>query len=152
MELTPDNLAIVYTSSYLHMIEGEDTDKEKEIEQLIQEIGSFENDWRILKMDLTPRGDIIVAVQDTDVATAITEAGKIQIKALKGTVTIPTGPVIEEGDVNFKRYSLRLNSRLDMSIEEIETYIRGKGILPREIIWETKGGIGIPCGGIQIYA
>ena len=76
-------------------------------------------------MDLTPRGDIIVAVQDTDVAAAITEAGKIQIKALKGSVTIPTGPVIEEGDVNFKRYSLRLNPPLDMSIEEIEAYIRG---------------------------
>ena len=39
-----------------------------------------------------------------------------------------------------------------MSIEEVEAYLRGKGITPREIIWETKGGIGIPCGGIQIYA
>ena len=62
MELTPDNLVIIYTSSYLHMIEGGDTDKQQEIEHLIHEIGSFENDWRILKMDLTPRGDIIVAV------------------------------------------------------------------------------------------
>ena len=99
-------------------------------------------------MDLTPRGDIIVAVQDLEVASAIIEAGKIQIKALKGSVTLPTGPVVEEGEVNYKRYSLRLNPPLDMSVEEIEGYLRGLDIRIREIIWETKGGLGIPCGGI----
>ena len=103
-------------------------------------------------MDLTPRGDIIVAVQDADIAASIMEAGKILIKSLKGTITVPTGPVIEDGEVNFKRYSLRLNPPLDMSLEEIEEHIRGQSITPREIIWETKGKTGIPCGGIQIYA
>ena len=103
-------------------------------------------------MDLTPRGDIIIAVQEQEVASAIIEAGKVQIKALKGAITVPTGPVVEEGEVNYKRYSLRLNPSLDMSGEEIEEYLRGLDIKVREIILETKGGAGIPCGGIQIYA
>ena len=99
-------------------------------------------------MDLTPRGDINVAVQQQEVASAIIEAGKIQINSLKGDITTPTGPVIEEGEVNYKRYSLRLNPSLDMSMEEIEEYLRNLGIKVREIIWETRGGLGIPCGGI----
>ena len=103
-------------------------------------------------MDLTPRGDIIIAVQEQEVASAIIEAGKVQIKALKGAITVPTCPVVEEGEVNYKRYSLRLNPSLDMSVEEIEEYFRGLDIKVREIILETKGGTGIPCGGIQIYA
>ena len=148
MELTPDNLVIIYTSSYLQTIGCEGSEKDLETEKLIQEIGSLENDWRILKMDLTPRGDIIVAVQQQEVASAIIEAGKIQINSLKGDITTPTGPVIEEGEVNYKRYSLRLNPSLDMSMEEIEEYLRNLGIKVREIIWETRGGLGIPCGGI----
>ena len=64
-----------------------------------------------MKMDLTPRGDIIVAVEDVEVATAIMEAGQVKIVALKGAITAPTGPVVEEGEVNFKRYSLRANPR-----------------------------------------
>ena len=120
MELTPDNLAIIYTSAYLNTAGFEGEEKEREVEQLIQEIGTFENDWRIVKMDLTPRNDIIVAVRETDVAASIIDNGRVEIKALKGDITLPTGPVVEEGEVNYKRYSLRLNPPLDMSIEEIE--------------------------------
>ena len=119
---------------------------------MIQEIGTFENDWRIVKMDLTPRNDIIVAVRETDVAASIIENGRIEVKALKGDITLPTGPVVEDGEVNYKRYSLRLNPPLDMSVEEIEQYLNSVDASVREIIWETKGGTGIPCGGIQIYA
>ena len=32
MELTPDNLVIIYTSAYLHMIEGTEEEKEMETE------------------------------------------------------------------------------------------------------------------------
>ena len=74
------------------------------------------------------------------------------IKALKGAITAPTGPVVEEGEVNYKRYSLRANPALDMSIEEIAEYLEGLGVKVREIILETKGNTSIPCGGIQIYA
>ena len=70
-------------------------------------------------MDLTPRGDIIVVVQDMEVATSIMEAGQVKIVALKGAIIAPTGPVVEEREVNYKRYSLRANPSLDMSIEEI---------------------------------
>ena len=103
-------------------------------------------------MDLTPRGDIIVAVQDMEVATAIMEAGQVKIVALKGAIIAPTGPVVEEGEVNYRRYSLRANPSLDMSIEEIAQYLEGLRIKVREIILETKGNTNIPCGGIQIYA
>ena len=120
MELTPDNLAIIYTSAYLNTAGFEGEEKEREVEQIIQVIGTFENDWRIVKMDLTPRNDIIVAVRETDVAASIIDNGRVEIKALKGDITLPTGPVVEEGEVNYKRYSLRLNPPLDMSIEEIE--------------------------------
>ena len=43
-------------------------------EQLLQQVSSFATDWRIKRMDLTPRGDIIVAVEETYVASAIIEA------------------------------------------------------------------------------
>ena len=71
-------------------------------------------------MDLTPRNDIIVAVREIDVAASIIENRRIEVKALKGDITLPTGPVFEDGEVNYKRYSLRLNPPLDMIIEEIE--------------------------------
>ena len=55
-------------------------------------------------MDQTPRLDLIVALHNTETVDAIVEAGHIHDLSLRGTIPIPTGPVIEEGEHNFKRY------------------------------------------------
>ena len=59
--------------------------------------------------------------------------------------------VIEEGEHNFKRYSLRINPPLDLSIVAIEKYL-ARQMRVQEIIIENKPYSTIPYGGLQIYA
>ena len=67
-------------------------------------------------MDLTFRGDIIIAVQEVTTANHIIQAQYITIESPKGAVALPTGPVVEFGVVNHQKYSLRCNPPLDMDI------------------------------------
>ena len=62
LNLTPDNLIMLYTSAYLN---GKGLDRESrgpELDILINEISQFATDWQIKRMDVTIRGDIAVAV------------------------------------------------------------------------------------------
>ena len=152
LNLTLDNLAIVYTSAYMQMLDLNEEEKEQEMEQLILQVADFAEDWQIIKMDQTPRNDIIVAVQETDTADAIIEAGNIRINTLRGSIPAPTGPVVEEAEFNYKRWSLRCHPPLDMNIQEIESYLIQLNIRPREFIIETKDKVNVPCGGLQIFA
>ena len=78
---------------------------------------------------------------------ALIEAGHIQTSALKGNIPIPVGPVVEEGEYNHKRYSLRTNPPLDLSIVAIEEYL-SKLMRVQEIIIENKAHSSIPIGGL----
>ena len=51
LNLTHDNLIILYTSAYLGTINAAEEDMKRELEHLIQQICTLETDWRILKMD-----------------------------------------------------------------------------------------------------
>ena len=100
LNMTPDNLIIVYASAYFNTCGLTRETWNEEAEQLLQQISSFAPDWRIKRMDMTPRGDIIVAVEETYIANAVIEAQYITINSLKGAVYLPTGPVVEYGVVN----------------------------------------------------
>ena len=63
LNLTPDNLITLYTSAYLN---GKGLDRDSrgpEMDLLIDQISHFATDWQIKRMDITIRGDIVVAVQ-----------------------------------------------------------------------------------------
>ena len=74
LNMTPDNLITIYASAYFTTWGLTRDTWNEEAEQLLQQVSSFATDWRIKRMDLTPRGDIIVAVEETYVASAIIEA------------------------------------------------------------------------------
>jgi len=62
LNLTPDNLITLYTSAYLN---GKGLDRESrgpEMDVLINQISYFVTDWQIKRMDVTIRGDVVVAV------------------------------------------------------------------------------------------
>ena len=74
LNMSPDNLITVYTSAYFNT-KGLDRDNRKEeAEQLLQQISSFSSDWQIKRMDLTPRGDVIIAVGEIEIANAVIAA------------------------------------------------------------------------------
>ena len=152
MNLTHDNLIIIYTSIFLDTESNQEEEKEENVEKIVNEIASFYENWKICRMDLTPRNDIVAALEFPQTAQAIMDAGKITIATLKGAVEIPVGPVVEPGAANYKRYSLRCNPPLTLSIEEIEEYLNQQGMQVREIIVENKYNLPFSYGGIQIYA
>ena len=51
-------------------------------------------------MDLTPRGDIIVALTETQTASQLIAAQYVTVNATVGAIHLPTGPVVEYGKVN----------------------------------------------------
>ena len=51
-------------------------------------------------MDISIRGDITVAVEQTTTASFIIEAQYIKINSITGAIYVPTGPVVEYGVVN----------------------------------------------------
>ena len=100
LNLTPDNLVTLYTSAYLN---GKGLDKETwepDMDMLIQQVTEFANDWRIMRMDVSIRGDITVAVEQVPTASYLIEAQYIRISSLSGAIYVPTGPVVEYGIVN----------------------------------------------------
>ena len=152
MNLTPDNLVTLYTSAYLN---GRGLDRQTrgpEMEVLIQQVSTFANDWRIKRMDVTIRGDITVALEQTSTATHIINAQYIKIEATEGAIYVPTGPVVEYSIVNHQKYSLRCNPPLDMDLVEITEYLHSIGVKVKELIIQTDHKADLPCGGIQIYA
>ena len=138
LNMTPDNLITIYASAYFTTCGLTRETWNEEAEQLIQQVSSFAADWQIKRMDLTPRGDIVVAVGETETANAIVEAQYITIQALQGAVYLPTGPVVEYGTVNHQKYSLRCNPPLDMDLCEIEHYLTKRGVKVKEIIIQTE--------------
>lgn len=85
-------------------------------------------------MDLTIQGDVIVAVQEVSTVNYLIDAQYITVQSLAGAVYLPTGPVVEYGNVNYQKYSLRCNPPLDLDLYEIEEYLCGKEIKVKEII------------------
>ena len=70
------------------------------MEQILTEISSFTTNWQIKRIDLTPRGDIIVALTETQTASQLIAAQYVTVNAIAGAIHLPTGPVVEYGKVN----------------------------------------------------
>ena len=80
--MTPDNLITIYASAYFNSRGLTRETWNEEAEKLLQQVSGFAQDWQIKRMDLTPRGDIVVAVEETQVANAVIKAQYITIQSL----------------------------------------------------------------------
>ena len=153
-DLDIPNYTMLYTSKILKkktFVDNEEGNKRLLLDQIINDIGRQHEEteigfWDLMMVSVNKHYDMMLGFQGVDSATKLSEAGNIAVNtSLLGEVVIPTGPLVPQGTINYKRYQVRakltpgipqacivneLSKRYRLREVEVPTYTRNGKQVP----------------------